>query len=90
MRNNGTNLARCSANSVSSGSISRGKYFAWDDERGCIGAKILEEIAEAIERKQPAGGDFVEAKADDTEKNRQHDEAEKLDRLPSDSVDRCH
>ena len=32
----------------------------------------------------------MEAKADNTEKNRQHDEPANLDRLASDSVDRRH
>jgi len=75
---------------VASGSIPCRKYLARDDKRGCVGAEVLEEIAEAIERKQPTGGDLVEAKADNTEKNRQHDEPANLDRLASDSVDRRH
>ena len=54
LRDDSTQLARGGADAVSGGSVTGGEDFARDDEGGGVGAEVLEEVGEAVERDEGA------------------------------------
>ena len=89
LRNNRASLTSSSADTVPGRTVPSGEDFARDDESGTVGSEILEEVAEAIKRKQSASRDFMETESDNREKDGQNDERAHLNWFSSDCVDRC-
>ena len=75
---------------MASGSISRREHFPRNDESRSVWAKVLEEIAKAIQCKQSSCGDPVKPKTDDAEKDGQHSETTDLNRFATNDIDRGH
>jgi hypothetical protein len=90
LRDDGANFSSGSTHSVCCGSIPSGEDLTRNDESGGVGAKVLEKVGKAIERKQSAGGDLVETKADNTEQDSKDGKTSDLDRLAADGVDCCN
>lgn len=53
--NNGTELSRCSRNTVCCRTVTCGESFTGNDEGGCVGTKVLEEVGEAVEEDERVG-----------------------------------
>lgn len=90
LRDDGANFASGSTHSVCCGSIPSGEDFTRNDESGGVGAKVLEKVGKAVERKQSASGDLVETKADDTEQDSKDGKTSNLDWLAANGVDCCN
>lgn len=88
--NDGTELARGSADTVGGGAVSGREDLTRDDEGRGVGSEVLEEVGETVENDE--GGDGVLGKgvvgeSEDDEEDGQHGEAHELDGLSADPVD---
>jgi hypothetical protein len=52
LRNDGTDLATTSRDTMSSGTVSRREYFARNDESRHVRSKILEEVGETVKEEK--------------------------------------
>ena len=90
LRNNGTNLAGTSRDTVRGRSISGWEDLTRDNERGGIGTKVLEEIAKTIKSEESASGNDVVSETDNTEKDGENNEAHELNGFAADGVNSCN
>jgi hypothetical protein len=74
---------------MSSRTVTGREDFSRNNECSGIGSKVLEEVAETIERKEASSRDFMEPKSNNAKQNREDNKTSKLDRFPPDSVDGC-
>jgi hypothetical protein len=88
LRNDRPNLPGRRTNTVRSRTISSRENFSRNNKSSCVGTEVLEEIAKTVEREQALGGDLMEAESNDTEQDREHYKASKLDGLAANDVDR--
>lgn len=54
--NNGAKLAAGSGDTVRGRAVTSGEGFSGNDEGGCIGAEVLEEVGEAVKDNESLGG----------------------------------
>ena len=90
--NNSSELARRGRNTVCSRTVTSGEDLTRNDEGGGVGAKVLEEVGQAVEEDESlsATGRFDElvvCETHDDESGSEHGETHKLDRLASPRVD---
>lgn len=90
LRDDSTDFTRSSRNTVSSRTVSCGEDFSRNDESSGVGTEILEEVAQTVESKKTAGGDDVETKSDDTEKNSEDKETTDLNGLAANGINGCN
>lgn len=89
----GAKLAARRADTVCSRAVARRENFTRDDKSCGVGAKVLEEVGEAVEEDEGLGvrggaGELVVAKAEDDEEDGEHDEAHELDGLAAPAVNK--
>jgi hypothetical protein len=89
LRDDCTNLSGSSADTMRSRTISRGENFAGNNKGRGIGTEVLEKIAETVKRKQSIGGNLVETKSDDSEKQRKYGKTADLNRFATNGIDCC-
>ena len=53
--NNSAELAAGSGDTVSGRAVASGESFSGNDEGGCIGAEVLEEVGKAVKDNEPLG-----------------------------------
>lgn len=87
LRDDCADLAGRGGDSVGGRAVARRETLTGDDEGGCVGPEVEEELAEHVEREQCGGAELVECKSDDAEKGRENSESHKLNWLSSDGVD---
>jgi len=54
--NNGAELAAGSGDTVRGRAVASGEGFSGNDEGGCIGAEVLEEVGHAVKENERLGG----------------------------------
>ena len=91
MRNDGTELARGSRDTVRCRTITSGERFTRDNKRGRVGAEVLEEVGEAVEESEALDGggcrcELVVTETEDTEEDGERDETHELDGLAAPGV----
>jgi len=89
---NSAKLTGSGRDTVSGGTVTSGEHLSRNDESGGVGAKVLEEVGQAVEEDESlgstSGGDkLVVCEAHDDESASEHAETEKLNRLASPRVD---
>jgi len=89
---NSTELAAPGGDTVAGRTITSGEGFSRDDESGCVGTEVEEEVAQAVKEHKGlfvggCGCEFVKSEAHDNENDRKHDEAHELDGLATPVID---
>jgi len=90
--NDSPEFTRSGRDTVCGGTVTSGECLSRNDESGGVGAKVLEEVGQAVEEDESPGstrgGDkLVVSETHGDESASEHAEAEKLDRLASPRVD---
>ena len=92
LSDNSSELSRRGRDTVCGGTVTGGEDLARDNEGGGVGAKVLEEVCQAVEEDESlgagrSGDELVICEAHADEKASEHDETHKLDGLASPNVD---
>ncbi len=86
----GTNLAGGCGNTMRGRSVAGRETFAGNDECGCIGSEVEEELSQNVEGQKTVLTQVAVGKSNDDEDYREKSESHQLDRLSSDGVDGCN
>ena len=71
-----------------SGSVASGEALSRNDEGGGVRPGIEEELSQCVQRHQSTAGQIPKVETDHAKEQCQREEAENLDRLAADSVDK--
>ena len=90
--NDSSELTRRGRDTMCGRTVTSGEDLTRDDEGGGVGAKVLEEVGQAIEEDKGlfatiSSDELVVSETHDDESGSEHDETHKLDRLASPRVD---
>jgi len=90
--NNSSKFARSGRDTVGGRTVTSGEDLAGDNESGGVGAKVLEEVGQAVEEDESllsgiGGGQLVVCETHDDESAGEHAETEKLDGFASPRID---
>lgn len=86
LTNDGTNLTGGGRDTVRGRTVTGREDFTRNDEGGCVGAKVEEELSNDVDGEEAVGGKLVVSKAHDNEEDGEDDETSHLDRLAAESI----
>jgi len=87
LSDDGTDLAKPGGDAVGGGTVASGEALAGDNEGGCVGAPVEEELDKDVDTELTVCADLVEGEAPDPEEQREEAETDELEGSTSDGVE---